>query len=151
MWSKFTSVLKHKQEPEPSSSQGDVLSSVLEQHPNLSVFHPTEPHYSSSSPPSSPSKKMFGFKRLSRVPPRDEDSGRPASPLTISIPKKVKNSFFNSAGNGEFLLYVPSYKRLIVVYSRFSTFACPYTITDANHFTRNGAQSLTRPIAPFTG
>lgn len=102
MWSKISNALKprHAQEEldhtNSQSSQGEVMSKVFEQHPNLSVFHSSSDHpIPNPSPPSSPSKRRGMFKRLSKVPPRDDaESLRAPSPmrLPIGLPKKVKSS-----------------------------------------------------------
>ncbi|RDB23432.1 Calcium-binding and coiled-coil domain-containing protein 1 [Hypsizygus marmoreus] len=105
MWSKLSNVLKSKQThdgAEQSSSQGDVMSRVLDQHPNLSVFHSaTDQIMPTPSPPSSPSKhgRRGMFKRMSRAPFQDDnDSLRAPSPM-IGQPKKVKPYHTNKNGN----------------------------------------------------
>jgi hypothetical protein len=104
MWSKISNALKPRHGPEEpeqtfsQSSQGDVMSRVLEQHPNLSVFQSSSDlPLPGPSPPGSPSKqgKRGMFKRLSKLPPKDDhDSLRAPSPmrLPIGLPKKVKSS-----------------------------------------------------------
>ncbi|KAJ7431233.1 hypothetical protein FB451DRAFT_436193 [Mycena latifolia] len=97
MWAKLSHVLKPKQANDESEthSHGDVMSSVFEQHPNLSVFHNApEPHPHSPSPPPSPSKssRMGLFKRHTKG---HDESQRAPSPmkLPIGLPKKVKSGF----------------------------------------------------------
>ncbi|KAJ3773122.1 hypothetical protein FB446DRAFT_642254 [Lentinula raphanica] len=110
MWRKLTSALKHGEQDTTSTStvsQGDVMGKVLEQHPNLSMFHPAPQESSSTSPPPSPTKsKRSMFKRASRMPL--DDDGRAPSPgppkISLGIPKKVKSSL-SLAGNRE-LLYL---------------------------------------------
>ncbi|KAF8064059.1 hypothetical protein FPV67DRAFT_200335 [Lyophyllum atratum] len=103
MWSKISNVLKPRVaqgDPEPSSSQADVMSRVFEQHPNLSVFHSSSEQPINPSPPPSPSKsaKRNMFKRMSKAPFKDDnDSIRAPSPM-IGPPKKVKSPF--NLGNG---------------------------------------------------
>ncbi|TFK36501.1 hypothetical protein BDQ12DRAFT_242419 [Crucibulum laeve] len=112
MWSKISHALKPRQtHDEEPSSRLEVMSGVLEQHPNLSVFHPNEvaPNATSSnnnpSPPGSPSKSASRrgmFKRMSKAPPReDTESMRSPSPfkLPIGLPKKVKSTL-DFHGNG---------------------------------------------------
>ncbi|KAJ6524563.1 hypothetical protein B0H19DRAFT_1200317 [Mycena capillaripes] len=108
MWAKLTHALKAKQAPDESSdpnSHGDVMASVFEQHPNLSVFHPTPDH---PSPPPSPSKsgRMSMFKRHTKG---HDESQRAPSPmkLPIGIPKKVKSTF-GMHGNASQLSVGPS-------------------------------------------
>ncbi|KAJ7146055.1 hypothetical protein C8R44DRAFT_690289 [Mycena epipterygia] len=96
MWAKLSHALKPKQAHDESdtNSHGDVMSSVFEQHPNLSVFHSTtEPRPTSPSPPPSPSKSRMGmFKRHTKG---HDESLRAPSPmkLPIGLPKKVKSTF----------------------------------------------------------
>ncbi|KAJ7042789.1 hypothetical protein C8F04DRAFT_54305 [Mycena alexandri] len=104
MWAKLSHVLKPKahDEPEANSGTGDVMSSVFEQHPNLSVFHhpPEQP-----SPPPSPSKtRMAMFKRKGH-----DESSRAPSPMKMprGIPKKVKTTF-GMQGNASQLSLGPS-------------------------------------------
>ncbi|KAK7441809.1 hypothetical protein VKT23_016471 [Stygiomarasmius scandens] len=108
MWSKFASFVKNRNEDHPditnntggtsTLSQGQVLDSVRDVHPNLSVFHsdsddPTS--LTSLEPPSSPSRSRRNlFKRNSRLPP-PEDMRAPSpapSQLSIGNPKKRKSS-----------------------------------------------------------
>jgi hypothetical protein len=115
MWSKISSVLKPRhtnEEHEPSSSQGDVLSRVKEQHPNLSVFHgASDLAIPTPSPPGSPSKggRRGMFRRMSRAPVKDDDSVRAPSPMTlpIGLPKKVKSSL-RLNGNSEWIIHEAS-------------------------------------------
>ncbi|KAF5381923.1 hypothetical protein D9757_007560 [Collybiopsis confluens] len=102
MWRK---IFKHGEQDttslSTSTSQGEVIGKVLEQHPNLSMFRSGPQESAQPSPPSpppSPSKSRHFFKRASRMPMRDDDEGRSPSPspgppkLTLGIPKKVKSS-----------------------------------------------------------
>ncbi|KAF8824484.1 hypothetical protein HHX47_DHR8000074 [Lentinula edodes] len=106
MWRKLTSALKHGEQDTTSTStvsQGDVMGKVLEQHPNLSMFHPgpQENAPNSSSPPPSPTKSRRSmFKRGSRMPSDDDERApSPSLPkLSLGIPKKVKSSL-SLAGN----------------------------------------------------
>ncbi|KAJ7730391.1 hypothetical protein DFH07DRAFT_993983 [Mycena maculata] len=87
MWAKLSSALKPKQAHDENDSNlhGDVMSGVLEQHPNLSVFHPAP-----ESPPPSPSKSRMGmFKRHTKG---YDESSRAPSPMKL-LPKKVKSTF----------------------------------------------------------
>ncbi|KAI0045170.1 hypothetical protein FA95DRAFT_1451001, partial [Auriscalpium vulgare] len=99
MWQKISSSLR-RQAAEDSETQADVMSSVLERHPNLSVFHgddeddkqPEDAPFPTSSPPSSPSKhgRRGMFKRMSRKADSSETPILPGS-LKLHIPKKVKS------------------------------------------------------------
>ncbi|KAF5376080.1 hypothetical protein D9615_007716 [Tricholomella constricta] len=102
MWSKLSNVLKPRvahEDPE-LSSQADVMAKVYEQHPNLSVFHNDSEHMTSPSPPPSPSKsaKRNMFKRMSKVPFKDDNEPMRAPSPMIGQPKKVKSPF--NLGNG---------------------------------------------------
>ncbi|THV03454.1 hypothetical protein K435DRAFT_791673 [Dendrothele bispora CBS 962.96] len=105
MWSRFTSLVKHRNEEHSeitnmgnSLSSGQVLDGVRDVHPNLSVFHSDSDNpVSLTSPPASPSKSRRNlFKRNSRMPPpRDEDMRAPSpapSQLSIGKPKKKRSS-----------------------------------------------------------
>ncbi|KAG7087433.1 hypothetical protein E1B28_013399 [Marasmius oreades] len=95
MFQRFTSALRfgHRHDDEHAGpSKGEVMGQVLEQHPNLSVFHSdSDRPISPSSPPSSPSKIRKHLKRMSKGP---EESLRSSSPipskLSIGKPKKVR-------------------------------------------------------------
>ena len=103
MWAKLSNVLKSRptlEETEPNSP--DVISSVLDKHPNLSVFHndddtesrTTEVPFSPPSPPSSPSRRHGVLRRISRS--GKHDNGEPskvssALKLPLRLPKKVKS------------------------------------------------------------
>ncbi|CCL98315.1 uncharacterized protein FIBRA_00309 [Fibroporia radiculosa] len=123
MWAKFSSALKQRpstpslaEDQDDQPSHADVLSSVYEQHPNLSVFHqqdePTEVPFPSPSPPSSPS--LTGRRNIFRrpKPSRIDTAAEPAtsspilSPLTL--PKKVKSSLQNLSNVSELSLNRPS-------------------------------------------
>ncbi|KAJ3552188.1 hypothetical protein NM688_g4284 [Phlebia brevispora] len=101
MWSKFNSAFKMRsgtpvsvpEEGTEATGSGEVLASVFEQHPNLSVFHQSsEVPFPTPSPPASPSKhgRRGMFKRMSRsvVPNNDSVETLPRA----SISKKVKPS-----------------------------------------------------------
>ncbi|KAK0433651.1 hypothetical protein EV421DRAFT_2088558 [Armillaria borealis] len=97
MWSKITSALKYRSNDDQDSSfhQTDVMSRVLEQHPNMSVFHgEADTSIPVPSPPASPSKngRRSIFRRTNRG--KDDDSIRAPSPspLALGLPKKVKSS-----------------------------------------------------------
>lgn len=99
MWAKFSNVLKHRPGTPALSEQDDepdVLGSVYEQHPNLSVFHESsEVPFPSPSPPASPS--LTGQKNVFKRPkPRIDTTTEPAtsSPVIspLNLPKKVKSS-----------------------------------------------------------
>ncbi|KAK0236935.1 hypothetical protein EDD85DRAFT_907765 [Armillaria nabsnona] len=97
MWSKITSALKYRSNDDQDSSfyQADVMSRVLEQHPNMSVFHgEADTSIPVPSPPASPSKngRRSIFRRTNKG--KDDDSIRAPSPspLALGLPKKVKSS-----------------------------------------------------------
>ncbi|KAF6749803.1 hypothetical protein DFP72DRAFT_1142046, partial [Ephemerocybe angulata] len=114
MWSKFTNALKSRQPQE--EPQGEVLHKVYEQHPNLSVFHPSESRSvtpAQPSPPPSPTRstsKKNVLKRLSRQPLKDEgESSKAASLRMPGLPKKVRSEAkFNTLGSGSQLSLTPS-------------------------------------------
>ncbi|KAF6750757.1 hypothetical protein DFP72DRAFT_503864 [Ephemerocybe angulata] len=114
MWSKFTNALKSRQPQE--EPQGEVLHKVYEQHPNLSVFHPSESRPvtpAQPSPPPSPTRstsKKNVLKRLSRQPLKDEgESSKAASLRMPGLPKKVRSEAkFNTLGSGSQLSLTPS-------------------------------------------
>jgi hypothetical protein len=105
MWAKLSNALKSRptvEEIEPSSP--DVMSSVLEKHPNLSLFHddddtdnrPTEVSFLPPSPPSSPSRSRHGMLRRRMSRSGKHDNGEPskvssALKLPLRLPKKVKS------------------------------------------------------------
>ncbi|KAF7373510.1 hypothetical protein MSAN_00561200 [Mycena sanguinolenta] len=92
MWAKLSHALKPKQAQDESeaNSHGEVLAGVLEQHPNLSVFHQSSEH---PSPPPSPSKsRMNMFKRHTKGYDESQRAPSPMKLPTIGIPKKVKNT-----------------------------------------------------------
>ncbi|KAF7297130.1 hypothetical protein MIND_00945900 [Mycena indigotica] len=101
MWAKLTTALKPRQDSS-SSSHGDVMAGVYEQHPNLSVFQ-NEPQ---PSPPPSPSKsRMAVFKRNTKT---YDESQRAPSPMKLpGITKKVKSTF-GIHGNSSQLSLGPS-------------------------------------------
>lgn len=75
----------------------DVLASVYEQHPNLSVFHqdPTEMPFPTPSPPASPSRngRRNMFKRMSKIPNNENVDTFSRN----TLPKKVLSSLQNIA------------------------------------------------------
>jgi hypothetical protein len=112
MWTKFSNALKPRQDSAGGSAEHgstEVMSKVLEEHPNMSMFREPPPNASSSNgnlePPSSPSKMKAVFKRLSKNPLTangsiDEHPPRAASPFkmpNIGNPKKIKP--FNNANS----------------------------------------------------
>ncbi|ESK93895.1 hypothetical protein Moror_13002 [Moniliophthora roreri MCA 2997] len=97
MLSRFTSALRfgHRNDEQDSvagSSRGEVIGHVLEQHPNLSVFHPeSESHNITTNEPSSPSKRRNVLKRISKGPEESLRAPSPApSKLSIGRGKKAK-------------------------------------------------------------
>ncbi|KAF7325920.1 hypothetical protein MKEN_00442800 [Mycena kentingensis (nom. inval.)] len=86
MWSKFTGALKTRTDASSSSSSstGDVMAGIYEQHPNLSVFNEQQP-----SPPPSPSKSRMNVFR------RAADTQHAPSPLKLA--KKVFGMHSNSS------------------------------------------------------
>src|SRR6266576_5991675 len=113
MWAKISSALKprHVQEDEHSTSQGEVISKVFEQHPNLSVFHQSDRPILTPSPPTSPSRNMRRsmFKRsikIQRDKDKDDDDESLSAPSLHrrqTIPRKMM-SHFNFHGNSELCL-----------------------------------------------
>lgn len=101
MWSKVSSALKLRPgtpgpiaEEETTTGSGDVLASVFEQHPNLSVFHqPSEVPFPSPSPPASPSRngRRGMFKRMSKSVASNNDAMDTLSRHTLT--KKVRSTF----------------------------------------------------------
>ncbi|ETW79905.1 hypothetical protein HETIRDRAFT_477546 [Heterobasidion irregulare TC 32-1] len=104
MWSKLSNALKRsgneQYDTEPLQTL-DVMSSVLKQHPNLSVFHevqdqeePTEVPFPIPSPPGSPSLngRRGMFKRMSKGKIDLMEGAMPSPPpLKLPLPlKKVK-------------------------------------------------------------
>ncbi|KAL0952374.1 hypothetical protein HGRIS_006651 [Hohenbuehelia grisea] len=107
MWSKLTHALRPRQESDASTSSGEVMARVYQQHPNLSVFQESnvpESPIPPPSPPSSPSKhgRMGMFKRLSKAPFKDEpESIRASSPSLRLLPKKVKSTLNLNGNNSQ--------------------------------------------------
>ncbi|CAK5271161.1 unnamed protein product [Mycena citricolor] len=112
MWAKFSSALKSKAAPaesasltpnptahlNPAGSHGEVMSSVFEQHPNLSVFRSADRGEPNPSPPPSPSRsgRMNVFKR-------HEEHQRAPSPMK-GLSKKVKSTFGVHGNNSQLSL-----------------------------------------------
>ncbi|KAF9028003.1 hypothetical protein BDZ89DRAFT_780939 [Hymenopellis radicata] len=90
-----------EQSPHPSGSL-DVLNSVREQHPNMSVFHPESERSNSPAPPVPSLSPATGSRRFTLKPKkRDDDSLRIRSPSPgpqIGLPKK-KSAMSLSGGN----------------------------------------------------
>lgn len=91
MWSKISSALKARSDGEPAlaqnMAQGTVMGKLLEQHPNMSVFHAShDQSLPAASPPSSPTKhgRLGLFKRNTKTQ-HDNSS-------TLSLARKVKTS-----------------------------------------------------------
>ena len=116
MWSKVSSALKLRTnalgqagDDEPQSSRtGEVLASVYEQHPNLSVFHePPEVPFPSPSPPASPSihGRRSMFKRISKQVPPNNDSTE-ALPRISGPLKKVKSSINGPSTGASHVLFI---------------------------------------------
>ncbi|THH33286.1 hypothetical protein EUX98_g934 [Antrodiella citrinella] len=92
MWSKLSNALKRPGTPvledddeNTSPVQANVMSSLYEQHPNMSVFH-QEPEqqdvpFPSPSPPTSPSKRRGLLKRMSKNPFNEADM-QTSTPIT---------------------------------------------------------------------
>ncbi|KAK7055389.1 hypothetical protein R3P38DRAFT_2681793 [Favolaschia claudopus] len=104
MWARIIPGLKPKAAPDASDnhSQGEVLAGVLEQHPNLSVFH----HGAEQpSPPPSPSKssRMNMFKRHTKG---YDESQRAPSPMRL--PKKIKTTFGMQGNASQLSIGAPS-------------------------------------------
>ena len=103
MFSKVSSAIKIRlgasvSAPEDETQQhnsGEVLASVYQQHPNLSVFHqPEEVPFPSASPPVSPSigGRRGMFKRMSKQAPLHNES-TDNLPKLNTLTKKVKSTF----------------------------------------------------------
>ena len=100
MWSKLSGAFGRSrsslEEENVEATRIDVMSSVYEQHPNLSVFHTedqlTPLQSSSANPPRSLSKKSKTlFRRTSND--FDTENERPSSPFSLpGFPKKVKST-----------------------------------------------------------
>ena len=100
MWNKLSGAFGRSrssiEQDNAEATRIDVMSSVYEQHPNLSVFH-TEDQLtplpsSSTNPPQSISRKSKTiFRRTSND--FDAENERPSSPFSLpSFPKKVKST-----------------------------------------------------------
>lgn len=116
MWSKISNALSMSIKSVPpikddnSQSEPTVMTKVFEQHPNLSMFHPSESGNIQQQPgtPSSPSvhSKPNMFKRMSKSALKEDmESQRAASPspfkLTSTISKKKNGHISNSSANGK--------------------------------------------------
>ncbi|KAL1941791.1 hypothetical protein VTO73DRAFT_6791 [Trametes versicolor] len=112
MWSKISSALKRPETPVLDTDRDDglkppsVLSTVFNQHPNLSNFHePSEVPFPTPSPPASPSKngRRGIFKRTPKTYSENDQPPQGSQlSLKLSIPhlKKVKSSIApNSASS----------------------------------------------------
>ena len=100
MWNKLSGAFARSRssidQENVETTRIDVMSSVYEQHPNLSVFH-TEDQLaplpsSSTNPPQSISRKSKTiFRRTSND--FDAENERPSSPFSLpGFPKKVKST-----------------------------------------------------------
>ncbi len=104
MWSKISSALKRPETPVLDTERDDglkppsVLSTVFNQHPNLSNFHePSEVPFPTPSPPASPSKngRRGIFKRTPKTYSENEQGPQGSQlSLKLSIPhlNKVTSS-----------------------------------------------------------
>ena len=100
MWSKLSGAFGRSrssiEQENVEATRIDVMSSVYEQHPNLSVFHTDDKHMplpsSSANPPQSISRKSKTlFRRTSND--LDVENERPSSPFSLQgFPKKVKST-----------------------------------------------------------
>ena len=110
MWNKLSGAFGRSrssiEQENVDTTRIDVMSSVYEQHPNLSVFHaedPLAPLSSSSANPtqSIPRKSKTLFRRTSDD--FDPENERPSSPFNFpSFPKKVKSTLHIKANCGWF-------------------------------------------------
>lgn len=115
MWSKLSNALKPRpaapdQTPDPFTSLGDVMSSIYEQHPNLSVFQGNEDlPFPAPSPPGSPSKhgRKGKFKRASKVVKEGSESLDAPSSLRmpVGLPKKVRSTLSLNSNSVYLLLH----------------------------------------------
>ena len=111
MWSKISNVLKpltsSKEEPHSHNSGGEVMNKVLEQHPNLSVFHhsndsgPVGRHSVDNPSPSVHSKKNM-FKRLSKPLLHKDDAEEmhlhiPPSPAVTQVHGQIYSKRTNNS------------------------------------------------------
>jgi hypothetical protein len=107
MWSKISNVLKpltSSREESDSNNGGSVMNKVLEQHPNLSVFHhsndsgPLGRHSVDGPSPSVHSKKNM-FKRLSKPLLNRDDAEEmrplPPSPVVTQVHGPTHSRDFN--------------------------------------------------------
>ena len=131
MWSKLSNALKRsgneQYDTEPPQTL-DVMSSVLKQHPNLSVFHevqdqeePTEIPFPIPSPPRSPSLngRRGMFKRMAKGK-LDLMEGAMSSPPPLKLPlplKKVK-AHLSLSTNGMMLVAKSIVVQLLNFYDR---------------------------------
>ena len=108
MWSKLSGAFGRSQssieQENVETRRIDVMSSVYEQHPNLSVFHPEDqlsPLQSSSANPfqSISRKSKTLFRRTSND--FDAENERPSSPFNLpSFSKKVKSTLSLKTSRG---------------------------------------------------
>ncbi|KAG2005896.1 hypothetical protein CC2G_002262 [Coprinopsis cinerea AmutBmut pab1-1] len=140
MWSKITHALRPRQAQESSQSQGEVLSKVFEQHPNLSVFNPNDPNANTSSnpsPPPSPSKggKRTVLKRISKLPPKeDNENAKTAGSLRLTKKSRPPLHFNTVGSNSQLSLPVDSHDDLSssADISRRASFDMLKSSTDSN-------------------
>ncbi|KAF4612113.1 hypothetical protein D9613_003841 [Agrocybe pediades] len=112
MWSKLTNALKphSSKDVKEESTSGEVLSKVIEQHPNMSMFHTNESGVveSPTVEPNSPSVhgKRNMFKRLSRAALKDEELQRPSLDVPNGGSNKVRGQ--NEANGSQLSLNIKS-------------------------------------------
>ena len=100
MWNKLSGAFGRSrsstEQENVDATRIDVMSSVYEQHPNLSVFHPEDqPAPLSSSPVNPPQSISRKSKTLFRRTSNDFDveNQSPSSPFNLpNFPKKVKST-----------------------------------------------------------
>ncbi|TFY82041.1 hypothetical protein EWM64_g1968 [Hericium alpestre] len=167
MWSRLSSALKRQpgEQSDVEPSHPSVISGILEQHPNLSVFHnhntnedhenhhPGELPFPTPSPPSSPSKngRRGMFKRMSKGP-KDDGSESPAVmplKLPLSLPKKVKSHLnLHTNTNGTMLHFV---NWSLLNLSSESQMSLNHQPDSANDKGRPSLESAASPATPIDG
>jgi hypothetical protein len=164
MWARISSALKPRQtqEDERSTSQGEVISKVFEQHPNLSVFHhqlESDRPIPTPSPPGSPSRNVRRsmFKRSIRIrrdkDKDDDESLRAPSPLLHrpqTLPRKMM-SHFNQGNSKSCLLLRLSWFPYVQL--RFANVPQPNLCgpqRTQQAFVRWLSEICSRDIQPFT-